>query len=69
MKILRRRIYEVAMLIVKHFKPFTEAEFIKECVMKMVENMCLEKKQEFANVSLGRSTVALKKFHLISRDS
>ena len=50
--------YEVAMLIAKHGKPFTEGTFIKDCVMKMVENICPEKKQEFANVCLARNTVA-----------
>ena len=37
---------------------FTEGEFIKDCVMRMAENICPEKKQEFANVCLARSTVA-----------
>ncbi|CAM1292725.1 Uncharacterised protein r2_g183 [Pycnogonum litorale] len=50
--------YEVAMLIAKHGKPFTEGAFIKDCVMKMVENICPEKKQEFMNVCLARNTVA-----------
>lgn len=50
--------YEVAMLIAKHCKPFTEGTFIKDCVMKMVENVCPEKKQEFMNVCLPRNTVA-----------
>ena len=49
--------YEVATLIAKHCKPFTEGEFIKDCVMKMVEKICPEKKQEFANVCLARNTV------------
>ena len=52
--------YEVAMLIAKHGKPFTKGMFIKDCVMKMVENICPEKKQEFANVCLARNTVALR---------
>ena len=50
--------YEVAMLIAKHGKPFTEGTFVKDCVMKMVENICPEKKQEFMNVCLARNTVA-----------
>ena len=52
--------YEVAMLIAKHCKPFTEGEFIKDCVMKMVEKICPEKKQEFANVCLAGNTVVQK---------
>ena len=50
--------YEVATLIAKHCKPFTEGEFIKDCVMRMVENICPEKKQQFSNVCLARSTVS-----------
>lgn len=50
--------YEVAMLIAKHGKPFTEGEFIKDCVTKIAEHVCPEKKTEFANVCLARNTVA-----------
>ncbi|XP_073807411.1 general transcription factor II-I repeat domain-containing protein 2-like [Danio rerio] len=50
--------YEVAMLIAKHGKPLTEGTFVKDCIMKMVENICPEKKQEFMNVCLARNTVA-----------
>lgn len=46
------------MLIAKHGKPFSEGTFIKDCVMKMVENVCLEKMQESMNVCLARNTVA-----------
>lgn len=42
------------MLIAKHGKPFTEGTFIKDCVMKLVKNVC---KQEFTNVCLVRNTV------------
>ncbi|XP_073470399.1 general transcription factor II-I repeat domain-containing protein 2-like [Aquarana catesbeiana] len=50
--------YEVATLIAKNCKSFSEGDFIEECVMKMVENICPEKKQEFANICLARNTVA-----------
>ena len=50
--------YEVSMLIAKQCKPFTEGEFVKECLMKAVDNICPEKKQEFANMCLARNTVA-----------
>ena len=46
------------MLIANIGKPFTEGTFIKDCVMKIVDNICPEKKQEFANVCLARNTVA-----------
>ncbi|KAK7886513.1 hypothetical protein WMY93_026134 [Mugilogobius chulae] len=50
--------YEVAELIAKHGKPLAEGEFIKDCVMKIVENICPEKRQDFANMCLARNTVA-----------
>ncbi|KAM4694222.1 general transcription factor II-I repeat domain-containing protein 2-like [Discoglossus pictus] len=50
--------YEVATLIAKNCKSFAKGEYIKECVMKMVENICPEKKQEFANICLAHNTVA-----------
>lgn len=49
--------YEVATLIAKHCKPFTEGEFIKDCGKKMLEKICPAKKQEFANICLARNTV------------
>ena len=42
----------------RHGKPFTEGEFVKDCVMKMVDNICPEKQQEIANTCLSRNTVA-----------
>lgn len=48
---------EVATLRAKHCKPFSDGEFIKDCVMKIVEKICPAKKQEFANICLVRNTV------------
>ena len=42
--------YEVATLIAKHSKPFTEGEFIISCMMTIAKNICPEKQQEFAKV-------------------
>ncbi|XP_070398336.1 general transcription factor II-I repeat domain-containing protein 2 [Nothobranchius furzeri] len=53
----KARSYEVAMLIAKHCKPFTEGEFIKDCVITIVKKVCPSKKQEFANICLARNTV------------
>ena len=52
-----RASYEVSMLIAKECKPFTEGEFVKTCLMKAVDNICPENKQEFANMCLTRNTV------------
>uniref|UniRef100_A0A8C6P2I3 SPIN-DOC-like zinc-finger domain-containing protein n=1 Tax=Nothobranchius furzeri TaxID=105023 RepID=A0A8C6P2I3_NOTFU len=59
--------YEVATLIAKHCKPFTEGEFIKDCVMTIVEKICPSKKQEFANICLARNTV-VRRIEDVSRD-
>ena len=59
--------YEVATLITKHCKPFTEGEFIKDCVMKIVKKICPKKKQEFSNVCLARNTV-VRRIEDISSD-
>ncbi|KAL3869600.1 hypothetical protein ACJMK2_042267 [Sinanodonta woodiana] len=38
-----RASYEVAVAIAKQGKPFTDGEFIKSCMMKIVEHTCPEK--------------------------
>lgn len=49
--------YEVAKLIAQHGKPFSDGDFIKQCLIKVTEIMCPEKVQDFNNVSLSRNTV------------
>ncbi|KAI7790569.1 general transcription factor II-I repeat domain-containing protein 2 [Triplophysa rosa] len=49
--------YEVAHLIAQHGKPFTDGEFVKECLMKVATIICPEKMQDFKNISLSRNTV------------
>lgn len=49
--------YEVAKLIAQHGKPFSDGDFIKQCLIKVTEIMCPEKVQDFNNVSLSRITV------------
>ncbi len=50
--------YEVAHLMARHGKPFTEGELIKECLVKVATIICPEKMQDFKNISLSRNTVA-----------
>ena len=50
--------YEVAKLIAQHGKPFSDGDFIKQCLIKVTEIMCPEKMQDFNNMSLSRNTVA-----------
>ena len=49
--------YEVVKLIAQHGKPFSDGDFIKQCLIKVTEVMCPEKVQDFNNVSLSRNTV------------
>lgn len=50
--------YVVAQLIAEHGKPFSDGEFVKLCLTKVVGIMCPEKMVDFSNVSLSRQTVA-----------
>lgn len=58
MKILQR---QVAILSTANF--LLRVNLLK---MQMVEKICLEKKQEFTNVSLGRNTVAWRVEEILS---
>ncbi len=49
---------EVAHLMARHGKLFTEGELIKECLVKVANIICPEKMQDFKNISLSRNTVA-----------
>ncbi|XP_065444398.1 general transcription factor II-I repeat domain-containing protein 2A-like [Chrysemys picta bellii] len=48
----------VAEEIAKSGRPFTEGEFVKNCMMKVCDVLCPDKTRAFANVSLSRNTVA-----------
>uniref|UniRef100_A0A3P9NQ89 DUF4371 domain-containing protein n=1 Tax=Poecilia reticulata TaxID=8081 RepID=A0A3P9NQ89_POERE len=48
--------YEVGKLIAQHGKPFSDGDFIMQCLIKVTEIMCPEKVPEFNNVSLSRNT-------------
>lgn len=49
--------YDVAMLMAQHGKPFSDGDFIKQCLMKVTERMCPGKMQDYNNVNLSRNTV------------
>lgn len=48
----------VAEEVAKSARPFTEGEFIKNCMLKVCDTVCPDKRQLFSNVSLSRNTVA-----------
>ncbi|KAL4135442.1 hypothetical protein QTP88_007051 [Uroleucon formosanum] len=44
--------------IARASKPFSDDEFIKECIVSAVEVICPEKKQAFLNINLSGNTIA-----------
>lgn len=50
--------FTVAQDIAISARPFTEGEFVKNCMVKVCNIVCPEKKQAFQNVSLSRNTIA-----------
>ena len=50
----------VSSLIAKRMKPFTDAEFIKECTLAIVNEVCPEKKVLFDSIPLSARTVTRK---------
>jgi len=50
--------YVVSELIAKAGKPFTEGPFMKDCMLKVAEILCPEKKSLFNNIALSTNTVA-----------
>ena len=49
----------VAYEIAKHGKPFSEGEFVKDCMLK-VEIACPDKLLAFQNISLSRMTISCR---------
>lgn len=52
-----RASYEVSRRIAEKMKPFTDGEFVKECLLAVVDIVCPEKKSLFASISLSGRTV------------
>ena len=49
--------YVIAHKIAKNSKPFSEGEFIKECMVDSAGILCPDKKKLFENISLSMRTV------------
>ncbi|XP_014460030.1 general transcription factor II-I repeat domain-containing protein 2-like [Alligator mississippiensis] len=54
---IMRTSYEIAHTIVKNSKPFSEGEFIKECLVVSATILCPEKNKLFENICLSRQTI------------
>jgi hypothetical protein len=50
--------YVISEKIARASKPFSDGEFIKDCIVSAVEVICPEKKQAFMNISLSGNTIA-----------
>ena len=53
----QRASFRVAHLIARRNKPFTEGEFVKECMNDVAEEVCPDKKEVLNSVSLSASTI------------
>ena len=62
-----RASFHVSYLLAKKLKPFSDGEFVKECMDIVVENVCPEKRSQFANISLSRRTV-VRRIHEMSEN-
>jgi hypothetical protein len=51
-----RASYEVSRLIAENMKPFTDGDFVKKCLIAVVDIVCPEKKTLFSNVSLCKNS-------------
>lgn len=49
--------YEIASLIAKSGRPFTDGDFAKKCIMLASEKVCPEASSKLKNISLNRMTV------------
>ncbi|KAG0714799.1 General transcription factor II-I repeat domain-containing protein 2 [Chionoecetes opilio] len=52
-----RASYEVSRFLARRMKPFTDGDFIKECIMVVIDSLCPEKRSAFESVSLSPRTV------------
>ncbi|UYV64706.1 hypothetical protein LAZ67_3001719 [Cordylochernes scorpioides] len=55
--------YVLSEMIAKHSKPFTEGDFIKECLIKAAEIVCPGSVKTFQAISLSRTTVVERYRH------
>ena len=52
--------YILCEMIAKASKPFTESEFMYDCLVTAATILCPEQKQKFQSISLGRNTCATR---------
>lgn len=52
--------YLIAKQIALASKPYSDGEFVKNCMLTAAEIVCPEKQHAFANINLTRNTVAVR---------
>ncbi|XP_050733317.1 general transcription factor II-I repeat domain-containing protein 2-like [Eriocheir sinensis] len=52
-----RASYEVSRLLARRMKPFMDGDFIKECLVAVVDSVCPEQRSTFESVSLSSCTI------------
>ena len=55
---ITRTSYKIVQKIVERGKPFTDGNYIKECLMETVNELCPKNSILFASISLSASSVA-----------
>jgi phosphopantetheinyl transferase (holo-ACP synthase) len=50
--------FAISQITAKKSKPFTDGEYVKECIMKAADMLCPEKQHLFKTISLSANTVA-----------
>ena len=57
----------ISHIIAKKMKPFTDGEYIKECLLAAAEEIAPKKVKDFSQISLSRQTVS-RRIHVISNE-
>ncbi|XP_076042351.1 general transcription factor II-I repeat domain-containing protein 2B-like [Oratosquilla oratoria] len=52
-----RTSYKVSRILARRMKPFVDGDFIKECLLAVVDSVCPEQRSAFENMSLSSRTV------------
>ena len=58
--------YKVAEIIAKKSKPYSDGEYIKECLISIAEIMCPDKTDQISKISLSHQTIARRIVELSS---
>ena len=56
--------YEISRIIACHIKPFTDGEYIKECVLSAVDAVCPAERKKMAGLCLPAHTVTRRTEHM-----